>query len=87
MRTLILNDGTVLNDSYCFEASGVLWVYIGTGYTLAEVFNLLNDPEKTETIVCVQYGAEATFEGYTHLYCISEEIGGTFSAGIKKGVQ
>ena len=87
MRTLTLNNGSVLNDSYCYASDNTLWVYISNEYTLSQAFMLLSYPENTEHIVCNQYGVETVFDGYTHLYSITEETDGRISAGIKKGVQ
>ena len=83
MRTLTLNDGTVLNDSYCYGDGNILWVYIGSEYTLTEAFDALIIPENTDHIVCNQYGVETVFDGYNHLFSIAEESG-RVSAGIKK---
>ena len=85
MRTLTLNDGTVLEDSYAMADGNTLWVYIGAAYDMVQAFHSLYYPAKTESMTCNQYGAETVFEGYTHLFCISEEPGGRISAGLKKG--
>ena len=87
MRTLTFNNGTVLNDSYCYAANNVLWVYISNEYTLSYAFALLSNPENMGHVVCNQYGVETVFDGYTHLYSIAEETDLRISAGIKKGVQ
>lgn len=87
-QILILSDGTVLAPAHAILAGSVLYVYIDAGgMTLAEAFALLNDPEKTGTIVANEYGEITTYEGYTDLYCITREDDGRVNAGLKMGVQ
>jgi hypothetical protein len=85
-QILILNDGTILTPAHAIPAGGVLWVYIDGDMTLAEAFELLNDPEKTGTIEANEYGSVTTYEGYTDLYCITREDNGRINAGLKMGV-
>ena len=81
---LTLNDGTELNG-HLVETDSRLFVYV-YDLTLAEVFELLNDPEKTKKIKAVRYGAEQVVRGYKHLSSVSEESNGQMiSAMLKKG--
>ena len=80
---LTLNDGTELTG-HAIEANERLFVYIW-GKTLAEVFELLNDPEKTKKITANRYGETQTIRGYKHLCSVSEETGGMIAASLKKG--
>ena len=52
METITLADGTVLENATVVEdpEAYVLYFYVYTSGTLAEIFNLMNDPEKTATI-------------------------------------
>ena len=84
-QILILSDGTILSPAHAIRAGGVLYVYIDAVMTLADVFGLLNDPEKTGTIVANEYGEITTYEGYTNLYCITREDDGRINAGLKWG--
>ena len=84
---LILNNGARLFPAHAIEAGGILWVYIDNpDATLADVFDLLVDPEKTSRIVANEYGVISEFTGYTDLFCIRKEDYGQVSAGLKKAV-
>lgn len=79
---LILRDGTEL-EGHLLKTETRLFVYV-YGLTLAEAFDLMNDPEKTEEIEAEQYGQTKTVSGYNHLVSISEEAGGMVSASLRK---
>ena len=81
-RKLILNDGTEL-EGYLINDETKLFLYI-FNVSLAEGFELLNDPDKTKVIKSEQYGVKATYRGFKHLSAISEEIDGMISAVVKK---
>ena len=85
-QKLTLNDGTVLENAHAIVAVNVLWVYIDTGSTLAEAFELLNNPEKTENIRADEFGTETMYSGYTDLFSIQREENGQINAGLKKAV-
>lgn len=72
--TITLNDGTVLTG-HMNENAGQLFIYLRE-ITMAESFELLNDPEKTRIIKADLRGEKSTARGYTHLRAISEEMGG-----------
>ena len=80
---LTLNDGTEL-DGYVIEDGIFLWVYLNN-MRMATGGPLLMDPEKTKVIKANRYGEKATYTGFDHLHCISEENNGQLSAGLKKG--
>lgn len=80
---LTLNDGTEITG-HLIETETRLFLYM-YGITLAEAFNLLNDPEKTKKIVAVRYGETATVKGYKKLMSISVERDDMISASLKKG--
>ena len=80
---LTLNDGTEL-VGHMLETESRLFVYVWN-LTLAEAFELLNDPEKTKKIVAQRYGETTTVRGYKHLVSISEETGGMIAGSLKKG--
>ena len=85
METLTLNDGTVLEESNAHRDGEKLFVYIQDGSTLAEVFALLIDPEKTETIVKKAPGMDdQTFEGFTKLLAVQDQENGFITAVLKK---
>lgn len=80
MEKLTLNDGTVLENSHALMVGDKLFLYISSGATFAEVFELLNDPEKTKKIVQNRYGAEDTFRGYKRLINVTDELNGMITA-------
>jgi len=81
-RKLTLNDGTEL-EGYLIADDAKLFLYV-FNITLAEGFELLNDPEKTKVIKSEQYGEKVTYRGFKHLSSISEERNGMISAVVKK---
>ena len=81
METVTLNDGSVYEGN-CILTENALLVYL-EHKTLAEGFAILGDPEKTCVIRCNQYGQETKYSGYTHLYTLSENMGGMLSAGLR----
>lgn len=83
---LILNDGTRLMPAHATLAGGTLWIYLDGQVTLAEAFELLNDPEKTGKITADEYGSITEYTGYTDLYCIRREDYGQVNAGLKRAV-
>jgi hypothetical protein len=85
-QKLILNDGTILDPAHAIEAGGVLWVYLDCEITLAEAFELLNDPGKTSKIVTDEFGVVNTYTGYSDMFCIRREDDGQVNAGLKKAV-
>ena len=82
-KKLILNDGTELDNSYVIQVGARLWVYIYGSITFQRVFELLNDPTKTTSIICDQYGKRNTYDGFTDLFCMRKEDGGWISAGLR----
>ena len=86
-QKLILNDGTVLENTTALVASGTLWVYIESEITLGEAVALLNDPEKTAVMTEVEFGNEKIYTGYTDLFCVRREDNGQVNAGLKKAVE
>jgi hypothetical protein len=85
-QSLILNDGMILAPAHAILAGGVLWVYLDGGISLAEAFELLIDPEKTELITANEFGTVTEYVGYTDLFCITREENGQVNAGLKKAV-
>ena len=80
---LILKDGTELNG-HQIETETRLFLYI-FDLTLAEVFELLIDPEKTKSITWERYGASGKITGYKRLMSISDENNNMICASLKKG--
>lgn len=86
MGTLTLNDGTILQNSSALVSSGSLFVYVQqTAITLADVFNLLIEPTKTERIIYTQVnGEEITFLQYEKLIAIRDEGNGLITAVLTR---
>ena len=79
---LILKDGTELHG-HQIETEVRLFLYV-FDLTLAEVFQLLIDPEKTKSITWERYGNTGKVTGYKRLMSISDE-NTMICASLKKG--
>ena len=83
---LTLNDGTELPGSSLICDGNNLFLYVD-GQTMARVFNLMNDPEKTRKIKYTDVaGTETACTGYTHLATVTDEGGGLVTATLRKEV-
>ena len=83
-NTLILNDGTTIENCYALNNSGYLYVYNRNDLGLREVFDLFIDPEKTSSITSTQYGETLTASGYTKLIAVRDEGNGLITATLTK---
>lgn len=85
METLVLADGTILENSHVILTNIGLFVYISNGFNIKQVFDLLYDASKTATITFHPLGAEEqTFTGYTVLTCVKNEGNGLITAVLEK---
>ena len=84
-KRIILEDGTVISDAYVQTPANMLMIYVRneSGMTMGDLFQLLNNPEKTETITAEAYGETTVYTGYTDLYSISRGVT-QISAGLMK---
>lgn len=80
---LTLNNGTVLENSYAFQTDETLWVYIGAGLSIGEVFDLFRVPENVTKITNEQ---GTVYEGYDEIMYIRKEKDGTINAGLREAV-
>ena len=71
MQYLRLSDGTDLQDSYVALSDNKLFFYIHDGKTMAQVFALMNDPEKTALIQYIGGNNVIEYHDYTVLVSIS----------------
>ena len=83
-QKLTLNDGTELLNSSATEDGSILWLYIYADITFADLFALLNDPDKAKKITAMFGGDKRTHRGFKELFCIRKENGGFISAGLRK---
>lgn len=85
---LRMADGTNVPKARVILSAGTLWFYVDSPMTMAEVFGIMDDPEKTKRITMVNDdGSEETFLGYTELMCIrKEEYIRQINGGLKKAV-
>ena len=82
---LTLSNGTELENSSAIFSTD-LFLYI-RGETLKDVFDLLIDPENTETIVYTQInGEDLTFTGFDKLIAVRDECNGMITAVLRKEV-
>ena len=70
---LTLADGTEIAGAHVMEDGAALWFYVLDGMTMAEVFALVNDPEKTGRITARRFGEETVYSGYTDLRSIRKD--------------
>ena len=85
METLTLNDGTVLENSNAHRDGERLYLYIENGSTMAEVFEQLNDPEKTEKIIKrAPEMNDQIFSGFKKLIVVEDQEIGMITAVLKK---
>lgn len=70
-RSIILADGTVLEDSECGYAERTLWCML-KGMTFAEVFAVFSDTAKTSRIEYILLNKKYTFIGFTELTLIQQ---------------
>lgn len=82
MRTLTLNDGTILENSYVLMVDGSLFVYTNNGYNIKYVFDILYNPVATEHVTAFDV-VETTYEGYTKLVAVRDEGNGFITAVLK----
>ena len=82
---LTFNDGTVLENTTAIQDGDSLYLYMNDdNVTMHDAFLLLEDAEKTQTIVGHQYGIDTEYVGYTDLTSIRKERRIKFSAALKR---
>lgn len=72
-ETLTFMDGTEIVGAHVMEDGAALWFYVQGGMTMAEVFALTNDPEKTGEITARRFGEKTVYSGYTDLRSIRKD--------------
>ena len=78
IRSLILNDGTVIEGGNAgMSSSGNLWLWF-TGYTMAQAAMMFLDPEKTARIIFRGGEEDEVYEGYTNCININKDESGQF---------
>ena len=72
METILLSNGTLIENAHCLPSDERLYVYI-QGMDIRTGFELFIEPENTRTIVSNRFGVDHVYEGYTDMYAISME--------------
>ena len=85
METVLLNNGTVIENAHCLEVNNRLFVYISSSNDMKRWFDLFVEPENTQTIEADYYGDKKTYSGYSNLFSISKE-NGNINIVMAKGV-
>lgn len=84
-----LADGTILNANCGFDGESSIWVWMrdkdDPNNSMASLFAIFSDPEKTATIKSNIRGIEATYEGYTRLTVLQLDYSGCVHVQMKKG--
>ena len=74
-ETILLANGTLIENAHGLESSGMLFVYILGTEDLRTYFDLFIEPENLTVIHENRYGQEKDYAGYTDLYSITKENG------------
>ena len=69
-NSLLLADGTLLENSSCGASSRDLWCWV-SGRTMAECLTIFSDSEKTGVITAGYKTSHVIYTGYTELLGIS----------------
>ena len=83
-QKLTLNNGTVLENSSAAENGIGLWLYVNSGISFADLFAIVNDPEKTRRIIAENIEGKKTYRGYKDLFYIRKGDNGSVSIGLRK---
>ena len=84
-ETILLANGTLIENAHCLESSGVLFVYIQGTDDMQTYFNLFIEPENLTEIHENRFGQESEYTGYTELYSITKE-NGNINLALRKEV-
>ena len=74
-ETILLANGTLIENAHCLESSWVLFVYIQGTEDMQTYFDLFINPENLTVIHENRYGQEKDYTGYTDMYSITKENG------------
>ena len=73
MEKLVLNDGTILENSYCANDLDNLYLYIGNGMNIVQLAVLLT-AERTISITEEVGERQRIFSGYTNVIGINQGV-------------
>ena len=68
-NSIMLADGTVLENSSCGAAEKSLWCWV-SGHSMADCFAMFNDSERTNTITVLFNTSGVIYRGYTEMQLI-----------------
>lgn len=72
VKTIILGDGTILEDSYCgYSENKNLWCFV-YGKTMMECTEIFSDPYKTSHITSYFYDNGMICKGFTELILVQK---------------
>ena len=84
MQQLILNDGTVLKDSYAAETVDYLFLYIHNGMDMMQIMMLMMDQQKINRIVYAAGDNRTEYNDYTTVTGITVEYNGMINVVLRK---
>ena len=84
MQTLILSDGTRLENSYAALTVEKLFLYIQNGMNMIQVFQLVSDPEKLDNIIYASGDHQEVYGGFTVLEGVSLGVNGVVSVVLRR---
>lgn len=72
IKTIILGDGTVLENSYCgYSENNKLWCFV-SGKTMKECTDIFSDPYKTSCMTSYYYDNGVIYKGFTELLLVQK---------------
>ena len=73
---VILSNGTRIENAYCLEVNGSLFVYIIGATNMKEYFDVFYDNDIATGVILDEYpGDQTRYEGYTSMFAISRDNG------------
>ena len=70
-KSIILGDGTVLENSFCGYSGRDLWCWV-SGKTMMECMKIFSDPMKTDVITSYYFVKGYIYRGFTELLLIQK---------------
>lgn len=74
-KSIVLGDGTILEDSFCYNSGARgIWCFV-SGKTILDCAKLFSDPYRTASIISYHYTKRYIYKGFTELLLIQKSSG------------
>ncbi len=70
-KSIVLSDGTVLDNSFCTPINNSLWCWIADT-SIPECAKIFSDPFRTDTITAYGYTGCRIYHGFTKLLLVEQ---------------